>query len=52
MTRSLTGDLTRDLPHSKPSTLGYRGGGKQVVETLYKAGFVLKDIFFLHFLFQ
>ena len=26
MTQSLTGDWTRDLPHSMPA-LGYRGGG-------------------------
>jgi len=30
MTRSLTGDWTRDLPHLKPP-LGYRGGGIEAV---------------------
>ena len=33
-TRSLTGDLIRDLPHSKASTLtlGYRGGGLNLIK--------------------
>ena len=33
MMRSLTGDWTRDLPHSKPALLplGYRGGGINIV---------------------
>ena len=30
MIRSLAGDWTRDLPHSKPA-LGYQGGGTAVV---------------------
>ena len=36
MTRSLTGDWTRDLPHSMPALdhLGYRGGGSSFNDTI------------------
>ena len=35
MTRSLTGDWTRELPHSKPALyLGYRGGGEVQLKTV------------------
>jgi len=37
MTQSLTGELTRDLPHSKPP-LGYRRGGLKIL--FYKLNWV------------
>ena len=37
MTRSLTWDWTRDLPHSKPAlvSLGFRGGSRQNLTLLF-----------------